>query len=75
MRISVVMLITNTPHTSPLLRYASSGIVENIRMPIAVVAAAAAAAAAGEKKRLHVKPAAAHTGITVTGRQARDVRF
>ena len=43
-------------------------------MPIAAVAAAAAAAAVGEKSRLQVKPAAAHTGITVTGGERSDVR-
>ena len=74
MRISVVTLVTNTPHTSPLLRYANSGIVENNRMPIAAVAAVAVAAAVGEKSRLQVKPAAAHTGITVTGGERSDVR-
>ena len=51
-----------------LLRYANSGMVEKIIMPIAAAATAAAAAAAGLIRRLHVKPAAALTGITATER-------
>ena len=54
--------------TSLLLRYANSGMEENIMTPMAAAAAAAAAAPAGVMMRLLVKPAAAHTGMTATGK-------
>jgi hypothetical protein len=52
--------------TSLLLRYANSGMAENIATPIAAATTAAAAAAAGLVRRLHENPAAALTGIKAT---------